>query len=377
MADRPPRDVDWIPDNATGISVPGTVKQDAGWLVEKPARQFFNWLWNRASRWFHYLSGQSQEYIVIDSVNDNEKDYDTLAAYIADAPAAGDKVLVKETQALTAQMIIPDSITLRMLDGINFTRATNEANSVIKFGSDIVIEGVLNLVLSQTGATAKAIEFDGDNVIGNIDVENSSTGTLTTVHHININKAGNRVDGFIQNTGGGTLTNVVVDDSTEDSNYFIIRDDINKSIGRSRGSNTFIPSSWPSFRVDKGTADQGVNTVNPTKVTWPNEDFDTNANFAADKFTPQAAGKYLLLAKVFISLCDGGDFSLLLYKNGALVAQITDFSGGASRQIQIEDIFDANGTTDFFEVYIDSATDNSYTVAGNINVTSFSGTRIA
>ena len=241
MAQRPPRDIDWISDDSTGITVPSTTKQNAGWLVEKPARQFFNWMWNRLSRWTHYFSGQSQEFIVIDSTNANEKDYDTLAAYIADSPAAGDKVLVKETQALAAQMIIPNFITLHILDGVYFTRSTNEAASVIKFGSDIIIEGILNLFLSHTGITAKAIEFDGDNVVGKINVENSSTGTLTIAYNINANKAGNQIDGFIENTGGGTITNVLLDNSTEDSNYFIIRDDIDKTIQKSRGS--FIPES--------------------------------------------------------------------------------------------------------------------------------------
>jgi hypothetical protein len=240
MSDRPPRDVNWIPDDATGISVPSTTKQNAGWIVEKVPLEFLNWLWNRCSRWFHYLSGQSQEFIVIDSTNTNEKDYDTLAAYIADSPAAGDKVLVKETQALTAQMIIPAGITLRILGGITFTRSTLEANSVIKFDSGVIIEGVLNLVLSHTGTTAKAIEFDGDDVSGKINVENSSTGALTTAYHINASKTGNALKGFVKNTGGGAVTNIGVDLSTEDSNLLQIIDKTSKQIFRSLGSNTFF-----------------------------------------------------------------------------------------------------------------------------------------
>ena len=230
MADRPPRDLDWIPDDSTGIEVPTTPTQNAGWLVEIPPRQFFNWLWNRCTRWFHYLSGQSQEWIVIDSVNTNEKDYDTYDDWYNDAPAADDKLLIKETQVLTAQMVVPDGITLRILNGAEFTRATNEANSVIKWGSNIIIEGILNLVLSQTGTTAKAVEFDGDNVVGKINIENSSTGILTTAYHINTNKTGNRVEGFLDNTGGGTLTNEFVDNSTEDSNLLIIIDAANNTI---------------------------------------------------------------------------------------------------------------------------------------------------
>ena len=240
MAQRPPRDLDWVPDDITGINVPSQAKQNGGWLVEKPARQFFNWMWNRLSRWTHYFSGQSQEWIVIDSSQANEKDYDTLAAYIADSPASGDKVLVKETQILTAQMVIPSNITLRILDGINFTRATNEATSVIKFSSKIIVEGVLEIVLNQTGIIAKAVEFDGNNVVGKINVENSSTGTLTTAFHINAAKSANNVNGVAQNTGGGILTNAVIDNAAEDTNLLTIYDEPNDQIVRSLGSNTFF-----------------------------------------------------------------------------------------------------------------------------------------
>ncbi len=420
MAQRPPRDLDWVPDDSTGINVPSQTKQNAGWLVEKPARQFFNWLANRQSRWSHYLSGQSQEFIVIDSANANEKDYDTLAAYIADSPAAGDKVLVKETQALTAQMIIPGGITLRVLGGVTFTRSTLEANSVIKFGSDIIIEGILNLVLSQTGTTAKGIEFDGDNVVGKINVENSSTGTLTTAYHINANKTGNGVDGSASNTGGGTLTNLIVDSSTENSNLLDIVDKTSKQIVRSLGSNTFFSGfkflfgsdangdiyyrdagilkrlakgtdgqklelvsgipAWrtpPSFSVHKNESDQNISSTSPIKVTWSTEEFDTNSDFASSRFTPTIAGKYLLSATVFLNNCDTQHFFLSVYKNGTGYKTEANYNGAILRNISISIVVDADGSSDYFEIYIDSATDANYDVSGNAERTYFTGSRIS
>ena len=230
MSDRPPRDLDWVPDDSTGIAVPSQTKQNAGWIVEKPARQFFNWMWNRLSRWTHYFSGQSQEWIVIDSANANEKDYDTLADYIADAPAVGDKVLVKESQTVTIQTIIPSGITLKFLDGALLFCSTNIATSVLKLGTGIVIEGSLSMILSQTGTTAKAVELNSDHTIGHIFVQNASTGTLTTAFHINANKTGNQITGFVRNDGGGTLTNVIVDNSTELSNSLIIVDEPNNIV---------------------------------------------------------------------------------------------------------------------------------------------------
>ena len=143
MSSRPDK-IDWGNANVTEPSVS---KKANGYNVqEKPPREYFNWFQNIVSLWQFYFGGQSQELIVISS-NADEQDYATLAAYIADAPAAGDKVLIKETQALTAQMVIPDDITLRILDGVLFTRSTLDAASVIELGSNWIIEGILNLGL--------------------------------------------------------------------------------------------------------------------------------------------------------------------------------------------------------------------------------------
>ncbi len=351
MAQRPPRDLNWVPDDSTGITVPSQTKQNAGWVVEKPARQFFNWLANRQSRWSHYFSGQSQEFIIIDSTNANEKDYDTLAAYIADSPAAGDKVLVKETQALTAQMIIPSFITLRILDGVYFTRSTNEAVSVIKFGADIVIEGVLNLFLSHTGTIAKAIEFDGDNVVGKINVENSSTGILTDVYQINASKTGNRFDGFVQNTGGGTISNIVNNNSGELSNLFNIVDKSNKIV---------IPSEInPSFSAHRNGVNQSIPDAVYTKVEFDTEEFDTNSNYDDStnyRFTPTVAKKYPLSAAVHVpGLNEGDEIRIAIYKNGVIYKERRMEVGSVTWNGNIEislSTVDANGTTDYFEVYV-------------------------
>ncbi len=236
----------WIDDDVTDIEIPTPSEQDAGWDATfttgtKPARQWFNWFWNRVIQWRNWLSGQAGEYIVIDSTaaNEKERDYETLAAYIADSPSAGDKVLVKTSQALTAQMIIPNNITLRLLNGMNFTRSTLDAASVIKIGGDVIIEGVLRLSLSHTGITAKAIEINGDNSHGKIIVVNSSTGTVTDAFAINPNVEGSFFDGISLNIGGGAITNPLIDSSTNNSNFVIVSDRNADVVVRSDGAKSF------------------------------------------------------------------------------------------------------------------------------------------
>ena len=236
---KPTDKLDWIPDDTTNILEPLPSRKASGWLFgEKPPNNVFNFITNLINRLLDYAMGQAEDWIVIDSDLD-EGDYATLTAYLADSPTSGDRILIKDVQTVIVQTIIPSHITIKFLDGRGLLCATNIATSILQFGSNVIIEGVLDLTLTHTGTTARAIEFNGDNVIGNINVNNGSTGILTTAYHINANKTGNRINGFAQNTGGGTLTNVIVDNSTEDSNLLEIVDEPNNQIRRSRGAYKF------------------------------------------------------------------------------------------------------------------------------------------
>ena len=371
MAQRPPRDLDWISDDATGITVPSGAKQAAGWLIEKPARQFFNWLWNRCSRWFHYLSGQSQEFIIIDSTNANEKDYDTLVAYLADSPSAGDKVLVKETQAVTAQLAIPSDIEIRFLKGVKITTATN-MTTLFRLADRILIKGSLVLELSHTGTITNVILFDGDDsYIQNAEVKNLSTGTISNAYKIQANKDANFCRGLV--SGSGTLTNALNDASTRLTNDFVIRDDINNTIWGGA-----FPV-MPSFSVHKnGTAQ--TNITGTQKITWSTEEFDTNNNFASDRFTPTVKGKYLLIAALRLTSAVAGDTIIFhIYKNGAIYkSDEKDVLSGETRlELKVDALVDANGTSDYFEVFASNVDRDTSDADGATNSTYFQGSRIS
>jgi len=118
MAQKPSNTPDWIPDDTSGIIIPGTSKQSAGWFKEeRPPYQFFNWFWNIVSQFIHYFSGEAEYNIIIDT-DANEGDYSTLAAYIADSPAAGDRLLMKVDEEITGStMVIPANISLKLQRG--------------------------------------------------------------------------------------------------------------------------------------------------------------------------------------------------------------------------------------------------------------------
>ena len=228
----------WIPDDATGISEPLQSKQNVGWAAdEKPPAEFFNWFWNVGSRLFDYILGRADKYNIIIDSDVREGDYDTIAAYLADSPSAGDRVLVRVDQTLTATLAIPDNITIEFLDSVVITAST-VFTPVVTVGENTIIKGILNLVFDHTGTITKAIEFIGDRLYcQEINVTNTSTGIITDAFNIASGVDLASAKGSIDNTGGGSITNPLVDSSGNDGNKVEIK--ASDELHRSTGANTF------------------------------------------------------------------------------------------------------------------------------------------
>jgi len=136
-------------------------------------------------------------------------------------------------------------------------------------------------------------------------------------------------------------------------------------------------SVWPSFSVNRNTSQQD-NITGTDKVEWTTELFDTNNNFIANRFTPTVAGKYFLTASVFWSNLIAGDIiNILIYKNGALVKQNNTKSSHTDESIPVSGIFDANGSTDYFEVFAANAGRDTSDLSGSVSLTYFDGSMIA
>jgi len=118
---------------------------------------------------------------------------------------------------------------------------------------------------------------------------------------------------------------------------------------------TLGPStSVPAFSVYK-TATQTVTTNTFVKLTWDAEDFDTNNNFASNRFTPTVPGKYQFNASI---LCadSSSQCVIALFKNGTNMIQSGDvaYNGGAATAgtANVSGILELNGSTDYVEVYV-------------------------
>jgi hypothetical protein len=137
----------------------------------------------------------------------------------------------------------------------------------------------------------------------------------------------------------------------------------------------------PAFRAYISTGQTIASAGAQVKVTFGGETFDTDNCFASSTFTPTVEGYYQLNATVRIAGTAGtGENMLVLYKNGGEYARGTNGSGteiGANfYSMQVSDIVYANGTGDYFEVYIQQGSGSNRDTTAGTNISYFSGCMI-
>jgi hypothetical protein len=136
----------------------------------------------------------------------------------------------------------------------------------------------------------------------------------------------------------------------------------------------------PAFRAYISTG-QAITSGSQQKVTFGSETFDTNSNFASSRFTPTVEGYYQLNATVRISGVSGtSECMMTIWKNGSEYARGTNESGteqGANfYSMQVSDIAYANGTTDYFEIYIQQSSGSNKDTTAGTNISYFSGAMV-
>jgi hypothetical protein len=254
MADKPSSKPFWA---TTGTKTePTGSKKATGWLqLEKPPFEFMNWLFFQINEFVNYFSGDVQHNIIIGGDTD-ERDYATLAAYIADSPTAGDRLLIKADEVLTATAIIPADIEITVLKGVKFTLATN-FSPIVQFGNNVAVKGDFRVENSDTGTIAKGFSVNGDNGhFNSLIIDNKSTGIITSGVYIEAGAEGNYAQSRSINSGGGSITGDLVDNSGNNENDVTVRGDA--AISRSRGAR-FFQQADEEFNVIIDTAANGGN----------------------------------------------------------------------------------------------------------------------
>lgn len=143
-------------------------------------------------------------------------------------------------------------------------------------------------------------------------------------------------------------------------------------------------SGSPCFRAHKnGTNQTGIASATETKITFGTEEFDVGGHYDAanSKFQPTVAGKYHLSTTLQVAtanVLDQNGFFIRIFKNGASVAEcVVIFSANATvHSNSVSTIVDANGSTDYFEVYVSILGAGDKTISGGTTQTWFCGERV-
>lgn len=129
-----------------------------------------------------------------------------------------------------------------------------------------------------------------------------------------------------------------------------------------------VSGNMPAFSA-YGNAYTSITANVATKVLFQVEEYDTNNNFASSRFTPTVAGYYVFASGIgFVD--SNGTGTLALYKNGSPHKYIT-YAASAMGGFYGSAFAYANGTTDYFEIYINEA--HSQRVGGNSDNGYFQG----
>ena len=139
-------------------------------------------------------------------------------------------------------------------------------------------------------------------------------------------------------------------------------------------------ASGPAFSAFPSGA-QTITSGSLQKMLFQTEEYDTNNNFASSRFTPTVAGYYQFNATVRIDGATGtGECMIVLFKNNAEYKR-----GWNSLGVQFASSFwsmsvsaqaYANGSSDYFEIYIQQGNGSSLDTSPYAPITHFQGCMI-
>ena len=176
----------------------------------------------------------------------------------------------------------------------------------------------------------------------------------------------------LNTTSGGSLSIQAADGASD--NTLTLPAVTGGNIVTTADSGTITQGMIGSGVVGKGPAFAGyssnyqvISTGTFTKLQIDAEDFDTNSNYDHStnyRFTPTVAGYYYFTGRVEVTTNPSAtDQLLVLYKNGSSYAYIGQRTGNdVTRGIHGSILINANGSTDYFELYYYQATGGNLTI---------------
>jgi hypothetical protein len=173
----------------------------------------------------------------------------------------------------------------------------------------------------------------------------------------------------LKNPAGGSLNLVSADGAS----------DLTVTFPATTGT-AMVSGNMPAFSAYYSSGTTSISNSTWTKVNLATEEFDTNSNFASNRFTPTVSGYYQINGSVYMAGNAGlSQASVSIYKNGtsykygaaSASSALSPFNAPA---VCVSSIIYFNGSTDYVELYCniyDSAAGPIY--VGGIASTWFNG----
>jgi hypothetical protein len=137
-----------------------------------------------------------------------------------------------------------------------------------------------------------------------------------------------------------------------------------------------VSGNIPAFSASKTSGDQAIATSTTTKITFDTEDFDTANCFSSSRFTPNVAGYYQFTFMGQGEIITSGRVITWIYKSGSLNFFKEENLNGPSTTYPsrfVSALLYANGTTDYFEIYVRQESGSNKSVFAGTTATYFQG----
>jgi hypothetical protein len=138
---------------------------------------------------------------------------------------------------------------------------------------------------------------------------------------------------------------------------------------------TGVAGTGPAFSAYQSSSQSIANGGSFYKVQFQTEEFDTNNNFDSTtnyRFTPTVAGYYQFSCSIGWGANSSSGVAVTLYKNGSLYKIGTyAWNGNIGPVTGLSCLASANGSTDYFEIYVVNNTSASLSLAATSPYTYF------
>lgn len=247
--------------------------------------------------------------------------------------------------------------------------AFTKANTAITTSGG-TIDGRLNIAYTPATTTGYGLTISSANTQGGTGYADFLKVTNTSGGATNPNKS------FRLTSGGG----IEIINSGYTASILSLSDTGDLSVGGKISVNGAQAVNGPAFSAYAAAILQTIPTDVQTKVLFQTEEYDTNSCYSSSRFTPNVAGYYQLNSEVRIDGTSGtGEMMIILYKNGSEYKRGTNQSGTQIASnfwaMQVSSLVYANGTGDYFEIYVQqgSGGDRTVTAVNNPAITWFNG----